>query len=112
MSQRYPRLLYMCKGLMKLLAKTVSRKYVSRCQKCNYYTDDIVEHWLCYCASNADSHKIVWNYIIDNIGLPEFREYSLLSPNKQCEFLLSLSLEVEFFRFKHHKLVQLLIQMC
>ena len=110
-SRNNPRLLYMCNKLMNITSRYVSRKYVSKCKKCECLNNDIVQHLLCYCNINTSNRKIVWDILIEKLGTSSYNSFIQLSPKDQCDMLLTLAYEIESNSFKYYKLADAICKM-
>ena len=101
-SRNNPRLLLLCSKLMNMTSRYVSRKFVSKCQKCDSLNNDIVQHLLCYCRNNNSNRE--WDILIEKLGTSSYSSFVQMSPTDQCYRLLSLALEIEGNSFKYYKL--------
>ena len=73
--RKLPNLRKQCYCAMQLLAKLFSKKFITKCRKCDLYCDNIVCHVMFHCVKVNDYRKNLWSAIISNFGLEVYNQH-------------------------------------
>ena len=82
-----PVLLPICHKVLRLLSWTISRQFVSKCNKCEQYTDSLVNHVLWYCNKSEKARMKVIGALAEAIGFDEFKHFVSLPVIEQSKRL-------------------------
>ena len=107
-----PVLLPICHKVLRLLSWTISRQFVSKCNKCEQYTDSLVNHVLWYCNKSEKARIKVIGALAEAIGFDEFKHFVSLPVIEQSKRLVSYAVAVtENSRFCNYYLTKSLCDM-
>ena len=106
------KLMPMCKRLMKIISHRVSRNYIVKCPNCNLLHENIVVHNICFCHTKASKRLNLWNCLISIRGHDGYIDFSLLSPDIQCDRLLQTSLPCSTQGFYNQSIAYRVSLMC
>ena len=75
--RKLPNLRKQCYCAMQILAKLFSKKCITKCKKCDLYSDNIVCHVMFHCVKVQEHRKNLWFAIISNFGSDVYNQHIL-----------------------------------
>ena len=94
----------MCKRLMKIVSRRVSRTYITECPSCSCLCENSVLHAICFCPAKVKPREKLWDCLIEKWGYNRFITFSKMSPLEQCDTLLYISTDCTKYSFKNHSI--------
>jgi hypothetical protein len=98
------KLIFMCRQLMKIVSRQVSRKYTTECSNCKRVCENIVEHLVCFCPNKDSERSKLWDCLIDKWGYEGYQSFIDMSPSDQCDKLIQVSVLCSMNGFINHAL--------
>ena len=73
--RKMPNLRKQCFCAMQILAKLFSKMFITKCRKCDLYSDNIVCHVMFHCVKVQEYRKNLWSAIIYTFGLEVYNQH-------------------------------------
>ncbi|MES9883123.1 MAG: reverse transcriptase family protein [Sedimenticola sp.] len=80
-----------CKSAVYLIAKMYSDTWSRHCDKCGFFTNNMIIHCMYYCMYSEHLRQILWKKIIQICGMHVFDQFTSLHIEQQIHVLCSAS---------------------